>query len=56
MTPLARHSGGGRNPVNKIIPVERDSILVLSASQAASSNWIPASAGMTSFILFDYSA
>ncbi len=44
-----RHSGAGRNPVNKIIHAKRDSTLGFVCFAGYLFNWIPACAGMTAY-------
>jgi hypothetical protein len=43
----SRHSGAGRNPVEKDIPRESADNKVVSATRAVAFCWIPACAGMT---------
>jgi hypothetical protein len=45
--PPLRHSGAGRNPVDKKIPVQRVNKKILSATRDICFCWIPACAGMT---------
>jgi len=49
-----RHSGVGRNPGSYQIPTKWDNprSMALSATRSHLTNWIPAYAGMTSFLIF----
>jgi hypothetical protein len=49
-----RHSGAGRNPDSYQIPTKWNNprSTALSATRSHLTNWIPACAGMTSFLIF----